>query len=66
MNAIADNAKWKGLLCPETDRVNTVKEAAPARATDLIQSLSKAYGIHWNTRKAMLTSTKGQLMEKPC
>ena len=39
MKAIADNARWKG-LCPQT--VNTVKEAAPARATDLLQSPSKA------------------------
>lgn len=63
MKAIADNARWKG-LCPQT--VNTVKEAAPARATDLLQSPSKASDIHWSTRKAMLTSTKGQLMAKPC
>lgn len=53
-------------LAVPTDRVNTVKKAAPARAADLIQSPSKAYGIHWSNRKAMLTSTKGQLMEKPC
>lgn len=66
MKAIADNARWKGLLCPQTEIVNTVKEAAPARATDLLQSPSKASYIHWSTRKAMLTSTKGQLMAKPC
>lgn len=57
---IAGDPRWKDLLCPHTGRGKAVKKAVLARASDLLQSLSRVHAIQQRTGRTMLTSMTGQ------